>query len=307
MTKALIPQKNFNPYRQSDGWDGRIVENSYETVLYQPNTSIRIWFNDQYEDFDAHWHNALEIIMPVENYYDVEACGQHYHLQPDDILIIPAGEMHTLYAPRTGQRFIFQFDVSIISHISGYSVIQSLMTTCLHITKSSDPHIYSSVRQLLLQMKDEYFDSTEFRELSIHSSLTKLLVIVGRERLNGTTVFSNTRVYKQKEYLQKFQNVISYIDSHYTENLSLDTIASYSGFSKYHFTRLFKQYTNFTYYEYLIFRRLKTAEELLAQPNLSVTEIALQSGFSSISSFNRIFKQKKGCTPSEYRASYTVH
>lgn len=306
VTRTLISQNNIDMYRKNDDWTGRSVENFYETVHYQKNSSMRIWFNEQNQDFAAHWHNALEIIMPIENYYDVDACGQHYHIQPEEILIIPAGEMHTLYAPETGQRFIFQFDVSMISYINGYSVFESLMPACLHITRSSCPHIYSAVRQLLLKMTDEYFGSAEFRELAIHSSLTRLLVIVGRDRLNGATVFSNTRIYKQKEYIQKFKSVITYIDKHYTENLSLDMVASYSGFSKYHFTRLFKQYTNFTYYEYLVFRRLKTAEELLTQPNLSVTEIALQSGFSSISSFNRIFKQKKGCTPSEYRAAYTV-
>ena len=43
-------------------------------------------------------------------------------------------------------------------------------------------------------------------------------------------------------------------------------------------------------------------KELLAIPDLSITEISLQVGFSSISTFNRVFKQQKNCTPSEYRA-----
>lgn len=307
MTTIRDSQFNYNMHHKNDDWTGRTVENFYETVQYQQNSFVRIWFNEQNQGFAAHWHNALEIIMPLENYYDVDACNQSYHIQPEEILIIPAGEMHTLYAPETGQRFIFQFDVSVFSNINGYHAIQSIMTSCLHITKYTYPHIYNSVRQLLMQMNNEYFGSSEFRELSIHSYLTKLLVIVGRELANGTALFSHTRIYKQKEYIQKFENVISYIDNHYIENLSLDAMASYSGFSKYHFSRLFKQYTNFTYHEYLIFRRIKAAEELLNHPSLSVTEIALQSGFSSISSFNRIFKQKKGCTPSEYRAAYTIH
>lgn len=77
--------------------------------------------------------------------------------------------------------------------------------------------------------------------------------------------------------MQKFNEVLDYIDSHYTEELTLDNIADFSGFSKYHFTRLFKQYTDSTFYDYLIYRRIKVAEELLANPELSITEIALQS------------------------------
>lgn len=137
--------------------------------------------------------------------------------------------------------------------------------------------------------------------------MINLFVSIGRNRINNVDLFPNTRSHKQKEYLQKFNEVLDYIDSHYTEELTLDNIADFSGFSKYHFTRLFKQYTDSTFYDYLIYRRIKAAEELLANPELSITEIALQSGFSSISTFNRIFKQKKGCTPSEYRSLYSMN
>ena len=171
MTEQQLHKNQFDFYLKDDDWSGRIVEDNYETVHYQKNSTVRIWFNEQTHNFDAHWHNALEIIMPVENYYDVEACGQHYRIQPDEILFIPAGEMHTLYAPAAGSRFIFQFDISVISRISEYNALQSLITTCLYITKFSHPHIYNTVRQLLLQMRDEYFGFSDFRELSIYSYL----------------------------------------------------------------------------------------------------------------------------------------
>lgn len=306
MAEQQTPYNHSDFYLKNDDWNGRIVENSHETICYQKNSTIRIWFNEQTNNYDAHWHNALEIIMPVENSYDIDACGRRYHVQPEEILVIPSREVHTLYAPPAGARFIFQFDSSVISRIDGYTEFQSMLTSCLHITHASHPLIYSPVRQLLIQIRDEYFGFADFRELSMYSCLIKLLVLIGRELRQDTVLFSNIRISKQKEYIQRFKNVLAFIDDHYTQNLPLEAIAAYSGFSKYHFSRLFKQYTNFTYYEYLTFRRIKAAEELLAQPSLSVTEIALQSGFSSISSFNRIFKQKKGCTPSEYRASYTV-
>ena len=95
---------------------------------------------------------------------------------------------------------------------------------------------------------------------------------------------------------------MDYIDEHYMEDLNLEDIAESIGFSKFHFSRLFKQYTNFTFCDYLCYRRIKVAEELLAMPDLSITEVALQAGFPSISTFNRLFKQHKNCTPSEYRS-----
>ena len=61
---------------------------------------------------------------------------------------------------------------------------------------------------------------------------------------------------------------------------------------------------NSTFYDYLIGRRIKASEILLSQQDLSITDVALQAGFSSISTFNRTFKAKKGCTPGEYRALF---
>ena len=117
---------------------------------------------------------------------------------------------------------------------------------------------------------------------------------------NNGSPLSQSR--KQAEYLRKFHEVIAFIDEHYAEDICLEEIAHSIGFSKYHFSRLFKQYTNYTFCDYLNFRRVKAAENLLAQKKLPVTEIALCSGFSSISTFNRLFRQFNGCSPSEYRA-----
>lgn len=93
-------------------------------------------------------------------------------------------------------------------------------------------------------------------------------------------------------------------DEHCTEDLSLDQVAKTAGFSKYHFTRLFKQFTNTTYYKYLNRKRIDHAMLLLSDPDIPVTEAALQSGFSSLSTFLRVFRSVKQCTPTEFRDMY---
>lgn len=289
-------------YTQNSDWKERTVDDNYETINFQNGSTIRIWYNCQASNFAPHWHTALEIIMPVENYYDTVSSNKKYHILPGEVLILPPGEIHYLIAPDSGKRFIFQFDISNITKLKGFSGLQSLLNSSLHITKTNYPQIYEDVLQLLMQMRNEYFGTNEYRELVIYSLLINLFVTLGRNRLNNINLFPNVRIYKQKEYMQKFNTVLNYIDAHYREELSLDDVASFSGFSKYHFTRLFKQYTESTFYDYLSFKRIKAAETLLAQPNLSITEIALSTGFSSISTFNRIFKQQKNCTPSEYRS-----
>lgn len=294
-------KEDFNYYDINSDYTGRDVKNSEEQVLYRRDSLHRIWMNEQTDCYSTHWHPAMEIINPVDNYYDVVVNGEKYHVMPGEILLVPPGELHELIAPEWGKRFIFLMDISLISKLKGFAGIQSMLTKPLHITRDTHPMIYESVYELLLQMRNEYFNNNEFSELTIQSLLLNLFVKIGDNYNKAEELFPNVRLYKQKEYVQKFNQALEYIDSHYMNDITLEEVADEIGFSKYHFSRLFKQYTNYTFCDYVTLRRIKVAEEFLASPDYSITEVAMQAGFSSISTFNRLFKQMKGCTPSEYR------
>ena len=81
-------------------------------------------------------------------------------------------------------------------------------------------------------------------------------------------------------------------------------VAALAGFSKYHFSRLFKEFTNISFYKYLNNQRISYAEKLLLDPNINITEVAIHSGYNSISAFMRMFKIIKNCTPTEFRNMY---
>ncbi len=283
-------------------WHGRNVHFREETDIFPDDSYIRIWQNEQAEMYPAHWHNALEIIMPVENYYDVDVEGEIYHLTPGEILFIPSGATHTLKAPDTGKRFIFLFGIGSMAKIRGFNSLHSLLGDSICITPESFPQVYSEISRLMHSMVKEYFSDSEYYEFSVYSSLFRALVLIVRSRLSVSG--DEEAQQARKKHSRRFQNALDYIDQHYTENVSLDDVASYCGFSKYHFSRLFKEYTNYNFYDYLVFRRIRSAEILLSDPSLSITEAGFQSGFSSISTFNRSFKKVKGMTPGEYRLLY---
>jgi AraC-like DNA-binding protein len=120
-------------------------------------------------------------------------------------------------------------------------------------------------------------------------------------------LFSDITIGRQREYIAKFTQVFSYINENFTQSLTLEELADYAGFSKFHFSRLFKQFTNMALYDYLNQKRISEAELLLLNPNMTVTEVAMQAGFNSISSFNRVFKASKNCTPTQYKYLYDSH
>lgn len=289
-------------YTANEDFTGRSLDNAQELVEYQGKSTMRIWYNVETYGFASHWHSALEIIMPQENYYDVTINEEAYRIQPGEILAIPPGSMHCLTAPATGSRFIFLFDISYMTRLKGFAGISSVLVQPLYISRETFPLLCDELRQILLKMTDEYFGDNEYKELTIISLLMNFFVRLGQNRIDTGNLFPNVKLTKQKAYVQKFNDLLDYIDSHYMEDLTLEEVAGSIGFSKFHFARLFRQYTNFTFCDYLNYRRIKVAEELLVQPGLSITEVALQSGFSSISTFNRLFKLQKNCTPSQFRA-----
>lgn len=272
----------------------------HETVNYKTNTNLRLYNNIQTEDYPAHWHTPIEIIMPVENIYSVLVGSQTFILNPGDIIFICPGVIHSLKAPGRGRRIIFQAEITMFTAIREFESILSLMSPVLKITPGNSPGTYNQIYQMLLQINEEYNSNNILLETIIYSKLLSIFVLIGRNYTNNPLLF-NGRNFNNKEYTEKFIFICNYINEHCTENLTLDQIAKLAGFSKYHFTRLFKQVTSTTFYKYLNLKRIEHAQKMLADPKIPVTEVALGSGFSSLSAFIRMFKLINQCTPTEYR------
>ena len=88
---------------------------------------------------------------------------------------------------------------------------------------------------------------------------------------------------------------------HYAEPLDLDALADTAHVSKYHFTRCFTQAYGETPMRYLTRRRIERAQDLLRSANLTVTEVCMMVGFSSLGSFSSRFRDLVGETPTQYR------
>ncbi|HCL02408.1 MAG TPA: AraC family transcriptional regulator [Lachnoclostridium phytofermentans] len=276
-----------------------------ETVNFKTNTKLRLYMNDECENYPSHWHIPLEIIMPTESDYRVACSKTVFCLSEGDILIINPGVVHSMEAPPIGERLIFQADVTLLYGMRELETTLSFIAPALHITAEESPFAHERIRQLLLSIKEEYFAEASLSEASIYSKLIEIFVLIGRNNSPNAHCFYHKNS-KQREYTERFLFICNYINEHCGEDLTLDEISDLSGFSKYHFSRLFKQFTNVSFYRYLNNKRIAYAENLLMNDELTITEIALQCGFSSLSSFIRMFKIVKNCTPTEFKMMYTT-
>lgn len=314
------PLKNVIPYtigqemldqflaRQSKVNYVRSISGNLESVEFQPNSSLRLWYNNTMLSYDPHWHSAYEMIVPIEGNYLVNVCGQTFDLAPGDIFLIPGGEPHSLKAPARGGRFIFLFEFDQILAIKGASYLASCMSKPLLINRSTCPAIYAEEADLFGRICWEYLHDDSLRDISVYSQLLTIFLNYGKYRLSSESSPSMLQLphSSQRNYAERFEAVFDYLDRHFAEDLTLEDAAAVAGFSKFHFSRTFKQLSGCNFYEYLCHRRIKTSEALLMKQGLSISQIALQSGFSSVSTFNRTFKKLKGCTPTQYRGMFQV-
>ncbi len=280
------------------------LDGIFETVDFQAGSRINLFDNNEYEDYPPHWHTAFEVIMTIQGTYKVICSGVDYSLEEGDILIIPPCMVHELFAPETGRRIIFQPSTTGLN-IEGLDALTSSISPARIVNRTTDPDLYEEMHDQLLQIRDDYFAREPYRELLIMARFLKILAEFGRKVASRPVIArDDVDTPLQKKYLEKFLLIEDYINEHFSEDLHLEDVAAMAGFSKYYFTRLFKQYRDTSFYKYLNQKRISYAKTLLPDPELTVLDVATRSGFSSPSAFWRMFRQVTGCTPAEFRNMY---
>ncbi len=279
------------------------LTNDFETVEYDEKRFVMLYDNVQTEFYPTHWHNAVEVIMPIENGFTVQTGGADFHLNEREILIIPAGELHTLPA-QPGRRIIFQCDHDILQNNMALEPLMVVFHSPIQITPELDRDLYLRAKKAMLDIYADYYSDSEISDVRIYMNLVNMLVAIREFQLSQARESLACAQDKMVQYSEKFKQVLKYIDQNYMYDITLDTLADIAGYSKFHFSRIFKQFNSMSYLQYINLRRTRAAEILLLDPAIPITEVAMQAGFSSLSTFNRIFKEIKHCTPSSYQRFY---
>lgn len=127
------------------------------------------------------------------------------------------------------------------------------------------------------------------------------LSLVKTARILSSTAFSNPEEECDSRRVKK---VLGYLQDHYREPIRLSDVAELVNMSEVSFSRFIKKRTGRTFVEYLNGIRLGFAARMLVDSTLPVCDICFACGFYNLSNFNRIFKKRKGVTPSEFREQY---
>lgn len=273
----------------------------HEIDYSSTNIQCSINYEDKPISSYHNWHSSIDIIMILDSTLLINVSNTKLYLNEGDIIFIPPDTTHSIDYSSSACCLVFKANISLLNDIKSIKEVLTDIYPILILSPEKDLDIYERIRKnifLINTIKNENLINCEMKTYSL---LLEILDLISQKSTNKNITI-NTFNNKNQEYI--INEICEYITNHCTEKLTLDDISKISGFSKYHFSRLFKQYTDLTFCKYLNKKRINLAESLLGNMEITILDIALSSGFNSLSTFNRIFKQEKRCTPSQYRKMY---
>jgi AraC family transcriptional regulator len=210
-----------------------------------------------------------------------------------NICVLPSGLAHTARLEGASEHLALFLDPSLVQRAaseSGASARFEVVESC----KRSDGVISSIGMALLGELDSEGLGGRLYAE-----SLANVLAVhLLRHYTSGG---DGPQRFTGGLSAQRLRQVMAFVSENFSNDLRLAELANVAGMSSFHFAREFKRTVGTTPHQYLIKFRVERAKALLAEAEMPLTEVGLQSGFSHQSHFTRLFRRLTGTTPLAYR------
>ena len=246
----------------------------------------------------AHWHEAMEILFCLNGSVRIHIEHEHLTLQRNQLIVFDSKEVHSIHSDSKLYMFLcIHVDKKQLSvycpnlelyHIKcrPVSLDDSKSTQYIHLCQLAHDLTRTNVEN-----KNTSAMRSDGTELLMLADLIRYFSVYS---LPGTT----TGTGQSNDILRK---IISYVNEHYTEKLSLEEVANQVGFSREYFCRFFKKKMGVTFLEYQNEYRLSFIYKDLINTKAPVHVILERHGFNNYKLFRRMFQEHFGCTPTKVR------
>lgn len=238
-------------------------------------------------DFQQHFHDYSEIFIYLEGSASYEVEASSYTLEPFDILIIPKYKLHGIRHNENKKysRIVIWIEDEFFANM-GCPEYKEIFNKKSEIKISSIISEISGLRDIILKFK-KYSNNFKSSHSKISEAcLIELLHVINNINESSTPTVKNSNI----------QNIISYINKEFRNDLTLDLLSEKFYISKYHLCREFKKLTGHTIHEYINLKKLQQVKELRSS-GMNISNACIEAGFNSYSSFYRYYKKHFSETP----------
>ncbi len=166
-----------------------------------------------------------------------------------------------------------------------------------HFGLSFSTETIRKIRPHLLELK---------KKTGFYAVLSLLQILFELSQATNVKKLASQKINALVDYPknQRLSSILDYLNENYRHEVKLGDVSTMAGMSQVAFCRYFRKNTGKSLIDYLNDIRMGIAGKMLTNPNKAINEICYECGFNNLSNFNRCFKKKKGCTPSEYREDF---
>jgi AraC-like DNA-binding protein len=254
---------------------------------------------------NLHYHNGYELFYFARATAQLLVDNQVIDIHDGDMLLIKPFIMHTAYqlAPGPYERYYINLASTSVEQflmrLGMENLLKPLANSCsIHLRSADCPH---SARQRMMTIHELYNRKRNLWQERLLAELALLLADLVDSVLVCT---SRSATMRQDPFKQRqIYRLLAHIDEHFREGLSLTGLEQQFFLSRYYICRLFRQETGLTLSQYINRKKVSLAQQLLKNPDMTITAVCREAGFNFPQHFTAVFKAITGLTPSAYRRS----
>lgn len=275
---------------------------SYETYRKVDTEGIYLSYSTAPGGYHPlHWHEEIELLYQLNGRSDIQIDGEKYQIQNKLLTVIDSRQVHSIHTYSDTSMFI-------CVHISKKLIEKYIPDIDLYriycipddIPDSQFPEYLSVCRQMEALLRLYITDKPAWQMESegiILQVLAQLIRHFSRKSAPDEISLSSA----DRTSFNRIRDVITYVEEHFREPISLQDIAGHLGLGREYFCRFFKKNMGMSFLRYLNEVRISHVYRDLEQTDAPIAEIAEKNGFHNQKLFNRTFREVYGCTPSAVR------
>lgn len=251
------------------------------------------------KEFPFHYHDFYKIIYFVEGNVSYKIEGKTYRLKPHDFVLVDYNAIHKpeIESSIPYERYIIYLAETFLSHENRQG---ERMKRCFEMAGQSGNHVihfspgsYEELLGCLMRIEKEEQEEQDFlHDKMLEAAFLEFMVLFNRACIAQPKAFITTAVYHEK-----IVDIISYIQAHLMENITIDLLAETFYISRYYLMRQFKEATGYSIHQYINEKRILEAKRRLLT-GVPASKVCYDCGYSDYSTFARRFKEIVGVAPS---------
>ncbi|RUS43856.1 AraC family transcriptional regulator [Cohnella sp. AR92] len=275
-----------------------------EKINYEnPLLSIKVWEATRAPHvlFDWHHHPECELLLIQSGRLDVEVAGELHPLTPGDVIVLGSSQLHRDRSQEDkAQYIVLQFDLqtffdqSTIPYLQYFNETKVPLSTMNYIFREN-PSARREVSECIEEIHRETLRKDSGYELAVNLLIKKILLVLIRSDSQGLLA-NQDRVERIR-----LKPVLDYVEDSIGDRVSVEDACRLANMSYYYFVKFFKKNMGLSFTEYVNFRKIKRAEQLLLTRDLSISEVGDLTGMPNMAHFYKMFKRFNQCSPKEFQ------